>query len=132
MDHWPFKPGRAAGAPKRKNAVIYLGAAFHIILREVFDMAAYILVDNKIIDREDFNEYVEKIPQVIAAHGGRFLARGGTTRVVEGDYAPERIVVLEFESYDRAVAFVSSPEYVELSVIRNRSTNTSTIIVDGV
>ena len=95
-------------------------------------MAAYILVDNRILDQEDFNEYIEKIPHVIAAHGGRFLARGGTIRVVEGDYAPERIVVLEVESYDRAVAFVSSPEYIELSVIRNRSTNTNTIIVDGV
>ena len=95
-------------------------------------MAAYMLVDNRVHDQEDFNEYIEKIPQVVAAHGGRFLARGGAIQVVEGDYTPERIVVIEFGSLEQANAFASSPEYLELSVIRNRSTKTSTIIVDGV
>jgi len=95
-------------------------------------MAAYMLVDNRVLDQEDFNEYIEKIPQVVAAHGGRFLVRGGAIRVVEGDYTPERIVVIEFDSLEPANAFASSPEYLELSVIRNRSTKTSTIIVDGV
>ncbi len=101
-------------------------------MREVLEMAAYILVDNRILDQEDFNDYIEKIPQVLAAHGGQYLARGGATRVVEGDYAPERIVVMEFASLEQAESFVNSPGYAELSVIRNRSTNTSTIIVDGV
>lgn len=95
-------------------------------------MAAYMLVDNRVHDQEDFNEYIEKIPQVVAAHGGRFLARGGAIQVIEGDYTPERIVVIEFGSLEQANAFASSPEYLELSVIRNRSTKTSTIIVDGV
>lgn len=95
-------------------------------------MAAYMLVDNRVLDQEDFNEYIEKIPGVVAAHGGRFLARGGAIQVVEGDYTPERIVVIEFGSLEQANAFASSPEYLELSVIRNRSTRTSTIIVDGV
>lgn len=95
-------------------------------------MAAYMLVDNRVLDQEDFNEYIEKIPQVVSAHGGRFLVRGGAIRVVEGDYTPERIVVIEFDSLEQANAFASSPEYLELSVIRNRSTKTSTIIVDGV
>ena len=95
-------------------------------------MAAYMLVDNRVLDQEDFNEYIEKIPQMVAAYGGRFLVRGGAIRVVEGDYTPERIVVIEFDSLEQADAFASSPEYLELSVIRNRSTKTSTIIVDGV
>ena len=95
-------------------------------------MSAYMLVDNRVLDQEDFNEYIEKIPQVVAAHGGRFLVRGGAIRVVEGDYTPERIVVIEFGSLEQANALASSPEYLELSVIRNRSTKTSTIIVDGV
>ena len=95
-------------------------------------MAAYMLVDNRVIDQEDFNEYIEKIPNVVAAYGGRFLARGGAIQVVEGDYTPERVVVIEFESLEQANAYANSPEYLELSVIRNRSTRTSTIIVDGV
>jgi len=95
-------------------------------------MAAYMLVDNRVLDQEDFNEYIEKIPQVVAAYGGRFLVRGGAIQVVEGDYTPERIVVVEFDSLEQANTYASSPEYLELSVIRNRSTKTSTIIVDGV
>ena len=79
-----------------------------------------------------FNEYIEKIPQVVASYGGRFLVRGGAIQVVEGDYTPERIVVVEFDSLEQANAYANSPEYLELSVIRNRSTRTSTIIVDGV
>ena len=68
----------------------------------------------------------------MAAYGGRFLARGGAIQVVEGDNTPERIVVIEFDSLEQANAYANSPEYAELSVIRNRSTRTSTIIVDGV
>jgi len=101
-------------------------------LKEVLEMAAYMLVDNRVLDQEDFNEYIEKIPQVVAAYGGRFLVRGGAIQVVEGDYTPERIVVVEFDSLEQANTYASSPEYLELSVIRNRSTKTSTIIVDGV
>ena len=95
-------------------------------------MAAYMLVDNRVLDQEDFNEYIEKIPQVVASYGGRFLVRGGAIQAVEGDYTPERIVVVEFDSLEQADTYASSPEYLELSVIRNRSTRTSTIIVDGV
>ena len=101
-------------------------------LREVLEMAAYMLVDNRVLNQEDFNEYIEKIPQVVASYGGQFLVRGGAIQVVEGDYTPERIVVVEFDSLEQANTYASSPEYLELSVIRNRSTRTSTIIVDGV
>ena len=90
------------------------------------------LVDNRVLDQEDFKEYIEKIPQVVASYGGRFLVRGGAIQVIEGDYTPERIVVVEFDSLEQANAYTSSPEYLELSVILNRSTRTSTIIVDGV
>ena len=57
---------------------------------------------------------------------------GGTTQVVEGDYTPKRVAVIEFDSFDQAVAYINSAEYAELSVIRDRSTKTSTVIVDGV
>ena len=95
-------------------------------------MVAYMLVDNRVLDQEDFKEYIEKIPQVVASYGGRFPVRGGAIQVIEGDYTPERIVVIEFDSLEQANAYTSSPEYLELSVIRNRSTRTSTIIVDDV
>ncbi len=94
-------------------------------------MAAYVLVDNEITDQSQFDEYIQRIPQVVEAHGGRYLVRGGAAQIVEGAWTPHRVVVIEFDSLDRANAFVNSTEYQELSVIRTRSTVTSTVIVDG-
>ena len=95
-------------------------------------MAAYLLVDNQVTDQSQFDEYIRRIPGVVEAHGGRYLVRGGATRVVEGSCAPHRVVVIEFDSLERANAFVDSPEYAELSEIRSRSTVTSTVIAEGI
>lgn len=95
-------------------------------------MAAYLLVDNQVTDQAHFEEYIQRIPGVVEAHGGRYLVRGGATRVVEGSWQPNRVVVIEFASLDSANAFVDSPEYAELSEIRGKSTVTSTVIAEGV
>ena len=95
-------------------------------------MAAYLIVDNEVTDQAGFNEYIEKIPNVITSHGGKYLVRGGATQLVEGPRTPHRVVVAEFESMEQVQGMVSSPEYVELSKIRERSTVTTTIIVEGV
>lgn len=95
-------------------------------------MAAYLLVDNQVTDEAQFDEYVRRIPGVVEAHGGKYLVRGGATRVVEGSWQPHRVVVIEFGSLESANAFVESPEYAELSEIRNKSTVTSTVIAEGV
>ncbi len=101
-------------------------------VREALEMAAYGVVNNEITDQTQFDEYIEKIPQVVAAHGGRYLARGGVTQVVEGNFQPSRFVIIELENWERASALVNSPEYPGLSRIRTRSTVNSTIIVEGV
>lgn len=95
-------------------------------------MAAYVIVDNEITNQAVFAEYVEKIPQVIAAHGGRFLVRGGATEVVHGNRTPHRVVVIEFESLDAARGLVNSPEYRQLADLRERGSVTTTFIVEGV
>ena len=95
-------------------------------------MAAYLIVDNEVTDQAQFDEYIQKIPNLIAAHGGKYLVRGGATQLVEGPRTPHRVVVAEFESFERVQGLVNSPEYTELSKIRERSTVTTTIIVEGV
>ena len=95
-------------------------------------MAAYIIVDNEITDSALFAEFARRIVEVVERHGGRYLVRGGSTEVVEGNRMPHRVVVIEFESLEKARNFVNDPEYVELADIRTRSTTTTTIIVEGV
>ena len=58
--------------------------------------------------------------------------RGGESEVVEGDWTPQRVAVIQFDSYDQVKAFVNLPEYQELAKIRSKSSNCNTVIVDGV
>jgi len=95
-------------------------------------MAAYVIVDVRINDPEVYAEYRRLTPASIAAYGGRFVVRGGASEALEGDWAPERIVVLEFESVARAKAWWSSAEYAPAKALRQQSATTRMIVVEGV
>ena len=95
-------------------------------------MAAYIIGDNEIKDQEIFGEYVSAVTDMVEKWNGKFLVRGGTTRHVAGDRVPHRVVIVEFESYEHAQACIDSPEYVNIADLRDRSSVSTTIIVDGV
>jgi uncharacterized protein (DUF1330 family) len=95
-------------------------------------MAAYVIVDVAINDPVVYAEYRRLTPASIAAYGGRFVVRGGAVETLEGDWLPERIVVLEFESVARAKAWWSSPEYAPAKELRQRSATTRMIVVEGV
>lgn len=95
-------------------------------------MAGYMLIDTEIFDQDVFAEFAVKIVEAMEAHGGRFLVRGGTTEVMDGDWVPHRIVIMEFESFERAQGFVNSPEYAALQDLRARCMHARTMIVDGV
>ena len=95
-------------------------------------MSAYVIVDVQITDHEEYEEYKKLTPAAIAAFDGKFIVRGGATQTLEGDWHPERIVVLEFPSVNRANEWWASPQYTEAKVIRQRSAKTKLIIVEGV
>ncbi len=95
-------------------------------------MAAYVIADSVITDRAVFDDYLERVPEIVAAHGGKYLVRGGAAQAVQGDWTPNRILVLEFESADQARAWQDSPDYAELKAMLNQSTNTNLIIAEGV
>ena len=95
-------------------------------------MAAYLISDGEVTDAALFAEFAEGILPVMDAHGGKYLVRGGATQVVGGDFTPHRLVVIEFESMERLQALIASPEYIEMAEIRDKSSNSNTIIVDGV
>ena len=95
-------------------------------------MAGYVIVNDTITDGAVFAGFRERIAETVEAYGGRYLVRGGTAEVVEGDWVPDRIVILEFDDVDRARAWLNSPEYTELREVRVRSASASVIIVEGV
>ena len=71
-------------------------------------MPAYIVVDIEVQRPAEYERYKELAPPSIARYGGRYLARGGTTEVLEGTYQPTRLVILEFPSAKEARAWWAS------------------------
>jgi uncharacterized protein (DUF1330 family) len=94
-------------------------------------MAAYAVVDVRVTDPDRYAEYREKAPKTIAQYGGKYLARGGTVEVLEGEWSPQRLVVLEFESIERLREWYDSPEYAPLKTLRTETTSTEFVVVEG-
>jgi len=95
-------------------------------------MSAYVVVPISIEDPALYEECRRVAPPSIAAYGGRYLVRGGALDVLEGDWRPERLVVLEFASVERARAWWSSPEYAPAKALRQASAQTGMVVVAGV
>lgn len=95
-------------------------------------MAAYIYSDVEITDPAAYETYRMRVPALIAAHGGRYLARGGEVEVLEGDRVPRRQVILEFPDMARLKAFYASPEYKTLIAVRQGASIGSLLAIQGV
>ncbi|MBO9368500.1 MAG: DUF1330 domain-containing protein [Chloroflexi bacterium] len=95
-------------------------------------MPAYVIADIEITDAELYKEYVKLAPAAVALYGGRYLARGGHTEVLEGDWQPRRLVILEFESVEKAKAWLNSPEYAPARALRQRSARSNLVVIEGV
>jgi uncharacterized protein (DUF1330 family) len=93
-------------------------------------MKAYLVLDLAIRDMMGFAPYVAAIPKVFAKHGGRYLVQGSVPTVIEGDWAPERLVVIEFPSRGDAQAFLADPDAEPLFAIRHRTTISKLVLVD--
>jgi uncharacterized protein (DUF1330 family) len=95
-------------------------------------MAAYIIVEITITDPNEYEEYKKLTPSSIAAYDGKFIVRGGQAEILEGNHKPERIVILEFPTVERAKEWWSSDVYSKAKIIRHRSAKTNMIVVEGV
>lgn len=89
------------------------------------------LVEVTVKDRATYAEYVGEVDSVVRAHGGRYLARGGKVIPIAGDWNPERIVVVEFGSFEQHQRCMNSPEYRALVPLRDRSAEMRSILVEG-
>lgn len=94
-------------------------------------MPVYAIFDIAVTDPERYEDYKKLAPPAIAAYGGKYLARGGQLDVLEGDWNPSRIVVLEFPTAEQAKAWIDSPEYREARALRHATATTNAILVAG-
>jgi uncharacterized protein (DUF1330 family) len=95
-------------------------------------MPAYVIVETDITDPEQYEQYKAATPAAVAAGGGRFLVRGGEHAVLEGDWQPTRLVVLEFENLDAAKRWYESEAYQAAKRLREGAANFRMIAVQGI
>jgi uncharacterized protein (DUF1330 family) len=95
-------------------------------------MPAYLIVETDITDPEQYEHYKAASPGAIAASGGRFVVRGGEMAVLEGDWNPKRLVVVEFPDLETAKKFYESPEYQEAIKLRTGAASLNMVAVEGV
>ena len=94
-------------------------------------MAAYLIVNVDVHDPVRYEEYKRLAAAAVAAYGGRYIARGGRAETLEGDWEPKRLVVIEFESLERAKEWWSSPEYSGAKRLRQETAETQMVVVQG-
>ena len=95
-------------------------------------MSAYVVIEIVVKNPEGYEEYKVLAPPAIAAYGGKYIARGGKAEKLEGSWQPNRIVILEFESVEKAKQWLDSEEYQEAKALRHKYASSNAIVVEGV
>ena len=94
--------------------------------------SAYLIVDTKILDVARYEEYKNQAKPIIESFGGEYLARGGELYTDQSDlWAPSRVVVVRFESMQKAQRFLTSDEYRPVKDIRIKAAQSTTLLVEG-
>ncbi len=91
----------------------------------------YVIVEIEVTHPDAYEGYKAAAAPLVAAAGGKYLARGGKAEGREGPPPRGRVVILEYPSFDAAKAFLDSPEYAEIVHLRTDSTVSRLMIVEG-
>lgn len=94
-------------------------------------MPAYVIVDVTIHDENAYEDYKKLTPASIAAYDGKFVVRGGKSELLEGDWQPGRMVILEFPSVERAKEWWHSEQYTVAKKIRQKAATTNMLVIEG-
>jgi uncharacterized protein (DUF1330 family) len=94
-------------------------------------MAVYFIVDVNVNDPQSYAEYSKQVGPMVARYEGRFLVRGGETSIIEGDWQPQRLVVIEFADTEHFRAWYDSLEYAEVRTIRFKASTAQAILAQG-
>lgn len=94
-------------------------------------MSAYLIVEIEITDPVGYEAYKKQAADTVHKYGGKYIVRGGKTEVLEGDWIPKRMVVLEFPTAERAKEWLNCEEYREPRKLRHATSKTKMILVEG-
>lgn len=94
-------------------------------------MSAYVIVEIEVTDPVGYEEYKKQAAATVHTYGGKYIVRGGKTEVLEGNWKPKRIVVLEFPTMERAKEWLNCPEYAEPRKLRHKTAKTNMLVIEG-
>ena len=94
--------------------------------------SAYIIANVTVTNPEQYAEYRKLSTIAVQAYGAEFCARGGAVEVLEGDWTPDRVVILKFSSLDKAKAYYHSVEYTAAIKARQGASVMRMVVVEGV
>lgn len=95
-------------------------------------MTAYVVVDINVTDPVRYEDYKRLAAPTVELYGGKYIARGGKTQTLEGDWAPTRLVILEFEGMEQAKNWLNSTEYSEARRLRHETAVSNMVVIEGV
>lgn len=94
-------------------------------------MTAYVIVDIDVHDSVGYDEYKKLAPATVALFGGKYIARGGNTETLEGDWSPNRLVILQFENVEQAKKWLNSDEYSQARKMRHSTAKSKMVVIEG-
>jgi len=94
-------------------------------------MPAYVIVETDVRDAEAYERYKAAASEAVAAEGGRYAVRGGELEVLEGDWTPTRLVVLEFDDLEAARRWYASERYQQAKALREGAATLRMVAVEG-
>jgi uncharacterized protein (DUF1330 family) len=94
-------------------------------------MTAYVIVDIHVTDPIRYEEYKKLAAPTVEQYGGRYIARGGKTEILEGEWVPSRLVILQFDTIDQAKVWLHSPEYSRVKQIRHETATSNMVVIEG-
>jgi uncharacterized protein (DUF1330 family) len=92
---------------------------------------AYVIAQASVSDPQRYELYKALAGAAVAKYGGKYIVRGGATQLLEGDWAPPRLVILEFDSVEQARRFYDSPEYRAAREQRQGAAQMNMLLVEG-
>ena len=95
-------------------------------------MSGYVIANVQVTDPAQYEEYKKWSTAAMQAHNAEVCVRGGQVAVLEGDWAPERIVILKFPTFEAAKAFYDTPEYLKAREARAGAAIMRMVVVEGV
>ncbi|MCK1274705.1 DUF1330 domain-containing protein [Bradyrhizobium sp. 61] len=94
-------------------------------------MKAFVVAAETLKDEVAFSEYRRAVPATLQAFGGKFVVRGGSLKLLEGEWPHARLVIIEFPSREAAEGWYNSPDYQKIIGLRLRSSVGNLVIVEG-